>query len=136
MMDIGSNLVPEEATRAFEIALELFKSKIVGVYLYGSAVIGGLRVNSDVDVLVTLARMWMTAVTGEISPKYVAAEWAIPRLPKEKAKLLDLAGKAYRGECIDNWEGLGPEAAALVYYMKRIVESCLSWNSTVNTYSI
>jgi len=259
-MGISSNIIPKEATQALEIVLELFKSKTVGVYLYGSAVMGGLRVNSDVDVLVivnndltdaeriklahrlmdisgkigntesvrplevtvinlknivpwsyppkkefiygewlrddyekgkiqkqmydpdlaiilaqvrknsvtlfgpdasdileavpmtdihkaikdslpgltesikgdernvilTLARMWLTAVTGEISPKDVAAEWAIPRLPEEQAKLLDLAGKAYRGECIDNWEGLEPEAAALVYHMKETVESCLS----------
>ncbi len=30
----------------------MFNSKLVGVYLYGSAVMGGLRINSDIDILV------------------------------------------------------------------------------------
>jgi len=78
------------------------------------------------NVILTLARMWFTAATGEISPKDVAAEWAIPRLPKEQANLLDTARKAYRGECADNWEGLEYEAAELANYMKKSIESCLS----------
>lgn len=260
MMGLDSNIIPKEATQALEIILELFESTVVGVYLYGSAVIGGLRVNSDVDVLVivnhsitdaarsklvsglmnvsgkignrnsvrplevtiinindvvpwsyppkkefiygewlrtefekgqiqkttydpdlaiiltqtrktsvslfgpkasdileavpmtdilraikdslpgliegikgdernvilTLARMWLTVATGEISPKDVAAEWAIPRLPKVQANLLDIARKAYRGECIDRWEGLESEVAALVNHMKKAIESYLS----------
>ncbi len=77
------------------------------------------------NVILTLARMWLTAAVGEISPKDVAAEWAIPRLPEEHAKLLDLARKAYRGEYIDKWEGLESEVEALVNQMKKSIESCL-----------
>ncbi|GAA0134549.1 hypothetical protein YSY43_13890 [Paenibacillus sp. YSY-4.3] len=58
---------------------------------------------------------------GEISPKDVAAEWAIPRLPKEHAALLDLARKAYRGEYVDNWEGLDSEVIAFVNHMKNTI---------------
>lgn len=75
------------------------------------------------NVILTLARMWQTVAVGEISPKDVAAEWAIPRLPKEHATLLDLAKKAYRGEYVDNWEGLDAEVTALVNHMKNAIAS-------------
>lgn len=260
MSDLDNEIIPKEAIQALKIVEELLGSEVVAVYLFGSAVIGGLRINSDVDVLVvvnhslpelsrrkltdrlmrisgkigntdsvrplevtvinygdvvpwryppkneliygewlrdefekgqiqeptydpdlaivlaqirkgsvslfgpdasdildpvpmtdirraireslpgliegikgdernvilTLARMWLTVVVGEISPKDVAAEWAIPRLPKEHATLLDLARKAYRGEYVDKWEGLDSEVIALVNYMKNSVESYLS----------
>jgi len=61
------------------------------------------------NVILTLARMWLTVAVGEISSKDIAAEWAIPQLPKEHATLLNLARKAYRGEYVDKWEGLGSE---------------------------
>lgn len=260
MSDLNNEKVPKEAIQALKIVKELLDNEVVAVYLFGSAVIGGLRINSDVDVLVvvnhslpeltrrkltdrlmlisgkigntdavrplevtiinhgdivpwryppknefiygewlreefekgqiqeptydpdlaivlaqvrknsvtlfgpdaseilapvpmtdirraireslpgliegikgdernvilTLARMWLTVAVGEISPKDVAAEWAIPRLPKEHATLLDLARKAYRGEYVDRWEGLDSEVIALVNYMKNSIESYLS----------
>lgn len=260
MSDLNNEKIPKEAIQALKIVEELLDSKVVAVYLFGSAVIGGLRINSDVDVLVvanhslpeltrrklidrlmlisgkmgntdsvrslevtvinfgdvvpwryppknefiygewlrdefekgqiqeptydsdlaivlaqvrkksvslfgpdasdilepvpmtdirraireslpgliegikgdernvilTLARMWLTVAVGEISPKDAAAEWAIPRLPKEHAILLDLARKAYRGEYVDKWEGLDAEVIALVNHMKNSIESYLS----------
>ncbi|MEG6523618.1 aminoglycoside nucleotidyltransferase ANT(9) [Desulfotomaculum sp. 1211_IL3151] len=77
------------------------------------------------NVILTLARMWLTASTGEISSKDLAAEWAITQLPSEHAALLDLASKAYRGEYDDKWEGLESEVASLVNYMKKSIESGL-----------
>lgn len=76
------------------------------------------------NVILTLARMWQMMMTGEITPKDVAAAWAIPRLPKEHATLLDMARKAYRGEYEDKWEELEREVKALVYFMKNAIESC------------
>ncbi|PFV82893.1 adenylyltransferase [Bacillus sp. AFS059628] len=76
------------------------------------------------NVILTLARMWQTVSIGEISPKDVAAEWAIPRLPKEYSTLLDLARKAYRGEYVDKWEGMDSEVTVLVNHMKNSIESC------------
>jgi aminoglycoside 9-adenylyltransferase len=78
------------------------------------------------NVILTLARMWQTVSIGEISPKDMAAKWASSRLPKECSTLLDLARKAYRGECIDKWEGLDSEVTTLVHHMKNAIESCLS----------
>ncbi|MGN7402437.1 aminoglycoside nucleotidyltransferase ANT(9) [Cytobacillus praedii] len=77
------------------------------------------------NVILTLARMWLTVAVGEISPKDVAAEWVIPLLPTEHAALLDLARKAYRGEYADKWEGKESEVIALVNHMKNSIESYL-----------
>ncbi|MBE1444816.1 aminoglycoside nucleotidyltransferase ANT(9) [Paenibacillus sp. OAS669] len=75
------------------------------------------------NVILTLARMWLTVAVGEISSKDIAAEWAIPQLPKEHATLLNIAKKAYRGEYVDRWEGLESEVTALVNHMKNSIES-------------
>ncbi|MBO0993435.1 aminoglycoside nucleotidyltransferase ANT(9) [Bacillus sp. SD088] len=84
--------------------------------------IGGIK-GDERNVILTLARMWLTMDVGEISPKDVAAEWAIPQLPKEHATLLDVARKAYRGECVDKWGGLESEVLALVQHMKNSIVS-------------
>jgi aminoglycoside 9-adenylyltransferase len=77
------------------------------------------------NVILTLARMWLTAADAEISPKDVAAEWAIKRLPQDKAALLDVARRAYLGECHDDWEGQASELMALVTHMKGSIKACL-----------
>lgn len=59
--------------------------------------IEGMR-GDERNVLLTLARMWFTSVTGELCPKDVAADWAVPRLPLHSAGALDAARKAYLGE--------------------------------------
>ncbi|WP_121639850.1 aminoglycoside nucleotidyltransferase ANT(9) [Virgibacillus sp. Bac330] len=87
--------------------------------------IEGIR-GDERNVILTLARMWLTVAVGEISPKDAAAEWAIPRLPKEHANLLNLARKAYRGEYVDRWEGLDSEVMALVNYIRNSIESYFS----------
>lgn len=88
-------------------------------------VIEGIK-GDERNVILTLARMWQTVSISEISPKDVAAKWALPRLPKEYSTLLNLARKAYRGEYVDKWEGLDSEVTALVNHMKNSIESCLS----------
>jgi len=78
------------------------------------------------NVILTLARMWLTASTGEIRSKNLAAEWAIPQLADEHASLLDKARKAYLGEYVDKLEGMESEVAELVNYMKKSIESSLN----------
>lgn len=73
--------------------------------------------------MLTLARMWQTVTIGEIHSKNKAAAWAVNRLPKEHAELLELAEKAYRGEYADRWEEYTVEVAALVNYMRNAIES-------------
>ena len=44
--------IPKEALEVQEIFEELFENQLIGIYLYGSAILGGLHINSDVDILV------------------------------------------------------------------------------------
>ncbi|WP_058912948.1 aminoglycoside adenylyltransferase family protein [Entomohabitans teleogrylli] len=53
------------------------------------------------NVLLTLARIWYTASSGEWLAKDSAATWALARLPAERRALLDIARRAYRGEITD-----------------------------------
>lgn len=77
------------------------------------------------NVILTLARMWQTAATGEISSKDQAAEWAMSRLSGNYTSLLDIARKAYLGEHTDRWEGMEAEILSFVDHIKKSIESCL-----------
>ena len=78
------------------------------------------------NVILTLARMWLTAATGEIGSKDLAAEWVYPQLPNDLAALLDQARKAYLGEVVDKWEGLETEVASLMAAMAKSIEFFVS----------
>lgn len=56
------------------------------------------------NVLLTLARMWRTLVTGEFVSKDVAADWAAARLPATQATVLVDARKAYLNILEENWQ--------------------------------
>ena len=51
-IDLSNKKIPKEAIQALKTIAELLDNMLIGVYLYGSAVMGGLRMNSDVDILV------------------------------------------------------------------------------------
>jgi len=78
------------------------------------------------NVILTLARMWLTVSTGEIGSKDLAAEWAMQELPDKYAIILDKARLAYLGEYVDKWEGMEDEVADLVDYMKNAIETLLN----------
>jgi predicted nucleotidyltransferase len=71
------------------------------------------------NVLLTLARIWFTLATGEISPKDVAAAWAIERLPAANADaraVLETARRMYLdgiGDDEATWAGFGTAVQAL-----------------------
>jgi aminoglycoside 9-adenylyltransferase len=77
------------------------------------------------NVILTLARMLLTAATGEISSKDRAADWAISRLPADIAGVMELARDAYLGRRADSWKGREAETAALAAYMKKEIEAYL-----------
>lgn len=66
------------------------------------ALIGTLSTDER-NVLLTLARMWRTSVTGEFVSKAVAADWAATRLPAEQAGVLADARKAYLSGRENDW---------------------------------
>ncbi|HHV67675.1 MAG TPA: DUF4111 domain-containing protein [Ochrobactrum intermedium] len=55
------------------------------------------------NVLLTLARMWRTASSGDFVSKDEAVIWAVPKLTEQDASTLDHARRAYLGEVSDDW---------------------------------
>ena len=60
------------------------------------------------NVVLTLARIWMTVETGEIRAKEIAADWALERLPPERHAVLARARAIYVGDELERWEDLQP----------------------------
>ena len=53
------------------------------------------------NVVLTLARIWTTVATGAIHSKDAAADWVLPRLPKEHRAVLARARAVYLGDADD-----------------------------------
>lgn len=77
------------------------------------------------NVILTLARMWLTATTSDVVPKDRAAEWAMKQLPKEYASVLNEARLGYLGKIDDNWSGRRDQVIMLLRHMQGSVEECL-----------
>lgn len=77
------------------------------------------------NVLLTLARMWRTATTGEFVTKDVAAEWAIPRLPEPIAEVLIRARDGYLGQTRDTWGTHQAAVRQAAVYLQEKVEAML-----------
>ena len=58
------------------------------------------------NVVLTLARIWSTLVTGEIRSKDAAADWALARLPHEHRPVLARARSIYLGGDEEHWDDL------------------------------
>ena len=66
------------------------------------------------NVLLTLARIWVTLATGEILPKDAAADWALPLLPGECRPVLVRCRDAYRAGEEGRFDDLEPQVRATV----------------------
>ncbi|MEV0096438.1 aminoglycoside adenylyltransferase family protein [Streptomyces sp. NPDC050738] len=67
----------------------------------------GLLANLGPDtrnVLLTLARIWTTLATGDITSKDAAADWVLPHLPPEHRPVLAHARAIYLGEAEELWD--------------------------------
>ena len=64
------------------------------------------------NMLLTLARIWSTAETGEIRSKDAAADGAIPRLPEAHRPVLERARDSYRSGDYGTWDDLDVRACA------------------------
>ena len=82
------------------------------------ACVGGidpLLADLDADtrnVLLTLARIWSTVVTGVIRSKDAAADWALNRLPEEHRAVLARARAGYLGDDEEHWDDVLPQVRA------------------------
>jgi predicted nucleotidyltransferase len=71
-------------------------------------VLKGIGTTDTRNGVLTLARIWHTASTGEIRSKDAAADWALERLPAEHRAVLARARAIYLGEEDERWDDLQP----------------------------
>jgi predicted nucleotidyltransferase len=69
------------------------------------------------NVLLTLARIWQTVVTGIVDRKDRAAEWVQERLPSDYQHLMERARAMYLGWQPDEWTDLASETRTTADYM-------------------
>lgn len=77
------------------------------------------------NVLLTLARMWLTATTGDFRSKDQAAEWAAERLPSAFAALLRQARHGYLSGEPDHWAGQLERLDALAAHLRTAIIASL-----------
>lgn len=76
------------------------------------------------NVLLTLARMWRTAATGEFVAKDVAATWALRGMPLTIAATLAQARDTYLGKIEDDWTDQGAAVLEAAKCLRaRVLES-------------
>lgn len=73
--------LPSQITEVITIATEVFR-EITGVYLYGSATLGGLHPSSDIDILIIVSE----ALTPCARKKLTARLMSVSGLPEHPAK--------------------------------------------------
>ena len=70
------------------------------------------------NVVLTLSRIWYSAVTGRIAPKDVAADWAMERLPAQYQPVILEARQAYLGQEEDRLASRADQLEEFVHYVK------------------
>ena len=88
------------------------------------ALMAGLE-GDERNVLLTLARMWRTAVSGDIVAKDAAAAWAADRLPTQTAQVLALARAAYLDGAETDWTARRRQVGEAARVLRARVESAL-----------
>uniref|UniRef100_A4XUC2 Aminoglycoside (3'') (9) adenylyltransferase n=1 Tax=Ectopseudomonas mendocina (strain ymp) TaxID=399739 RepID=A4XUC2_ECTM1 len=76
----------------------------------------------ECNVVLALARIWLTLSSGEIAAKDVAADWLLERLPPEHRPLLETARDVYLGQARDDLAQRPQALAAFIGYARRQIE--------------
>lgn len=74
------------------------------------------------NVLLTLARVWHTAATGDIAPKDVAATWVLDRLLGEHRAVMEHARAVYVGDLDEDWTPFGSAPYDVFEYIRHRVQ--------------
>lgn len=77
------------------------------------------------NFLLTLARMWWTARTGEFASKDEAAAWAVSQMHEGERELLELVRRAYLGQTTDEWDTRQAAARRTAEYLRDRTLECL-----------
>ena len=81
------------------------------------------------NVVLTLARIWYSAVTGKITPKNIAADWLMERLPVEHQSILFEAWQAYLGYGEDHLASRADQTAKFILFVKSEIVDLLNANT-------
>lgn len=74
------------------------------------------------NVVLTLARIWMTLATGTIGSKESAAGWVVQRLAPEHRQVPDRARAIHLGQRQDDWRDLLPHARRYADHVVGMIE--------------
>lgn len=69
------------------------------------------------NVLLTLARMWLTVATGTMASKDAAGGWAAAQMPDDEASLLRRAGDAYLAGGDEDWAAVMDAARGVAHHL-------------------
>lgn len=83
-------------------------------------------VGDERNVLLTLARMVITAESGRIVPKDEAAGAILPSLPEPHRAVVSLAARGYTGAVVDVWTDLQAEARDTAVHLAERIRSLLA----------
>ncbi|EMF0717830.1 DUF4111 domain-containing protein [Citrobacter freundii] len=101
------NVVPEsDLLQTFRHTLELWQGP--------ADLLGDER-----NIILALARIWYSVVTGNIAAKDEAASWLLPQLPVEHADMLHAARSEYLGLTQHDWAASMPSVERFVFYAKK-----------------
>lgn len=79
----------------------------------------------ECNIILALARIWYSVVTGDIVAKDEAASWLMPKLPVEHADTLQAACAEYLGGAKTNWVESMPSVQRFVWYAKKQITDLL-----------
>jgi len=75
------------------------------------------------NVLLTLARVWLTVETGEIGSKDAAADWALPKVPGDLGPLLSRSRDLYLSGGDGQWDDRDAVTSLAAFMVERVVQS-------------
>ncbi|MCD7441339.1 DUF4111 domain-containing protein [Streptomyces lincolnensis] len=79
------------------------------------------------NVLLTLARVWVTLATGTIRSKDEAAAWVVERLPSEHRPVLERARAVYLGEREEGWDDLRSSVRPCAEHLVAAIGAAQPW---------
>lgn len=94
------------------------------------SLVSGLQ-GDERNVLLTLARMWYTAVTGVFVSKDTAANWAVSHVPADVGATLNQAREAYLGQIADEWSDRIAEAQRASDYLQSKVSDLVRSDAAI-----
>jgi streptomycin 3"-adenylyltransferase len=86
--------------------------------------------DDELNIVLTLARIWYSAAMGNIVPKDIAAGWLLRRLPDKFRPLMREAQQAYQGRGKDNLAAYSDLLPAFIFFAKSKITHLLEIQKT------